>query len=83
MLVKIASKNDKTNIHRLRHHQEFYSVYQDWKKNIWSENLFSKFPSTLKIPKVIDHKGYYLMENLKDYVSLADAFPLADVKRHL
>jgi hypothetical protein len=23
------------------------------------------------------------MENLKDYVSLADAFPLADVKRHL
>jgi hypothetical protein len=55
MLVKIPTKND-TNIARILHHEAFYKVYKDWEKYVYAESIFKNQPSSIKIPKVINHK---------------------------
>lgn len=81
MLVKIPVKGD-TNIWRIRHHEEFYKLHQDWKEYVYPESLFKNQPSSIKIPKVINHKWFYVMENLKDYVAVGEAVWKESIKRN-
>jgi hypothetical protein len=49
---------------------------------VYAESIFKNQPSSIKIPKVINHKWFYVMENLNDYISIGEAIWKESIKRN-
>jgi hypothetical protein len=70
MVVKLLKENSEQDILKgLEHHSTFFSIHNEWKKKIYQE-MWANHDILIHIPRVKNYKWYYLMENMKDYVSL-------------